>query len=175
MRTVVTQADKRSEAAIVKRLTEFFPEHGIAAEEAAATKARRNRSTLACGSAGWDDELCAWLSCFCVSLGLAHRDAVIAGVVFNPFYNELFAAARGQGATLNGKRIQVSKVATLATSLLCTGFPVHKRLANPNIHYYWDSRCARTAFVAMVGGTRSGMCPPQDASTASGIRLAEMG
>jgi myo-inositol-1(or 4)-monophosphatase len=69
---------------------------------------------------------------------LAHRDTVIAGVVFNPFYNELFAAARGQGATLNGKTIHVSKVPTLSTSLLCTGFPVHKRLANPNIHYYWD-------------------------------------
>src|SRR5208337_2634884 len=38
----------------------------------------------------------------------------------------------------NEKRIFVSKAASLATSLLCTGFPVHKRLANPNIHYYWD-------------------------------------
>jgi myo-inositol-1(or 4)-monophosphatase len=63
---------------------------------------------------------------------------LLAGVVYNPFYDELFAAARGAGATLNGKRIFVSKVDSLATSLLCTGFPVHKRLANPNIHYYWD-------------------------------------
>src|SRR6266851_6382698 len=30
---LVTQADKRSEAAIVKRLTQYFPEHAIAAEE----------------------------------------------------------------------------------------------------------------------------------------------
>jgi len=30
---IVTQADKRSEEAIVRRLTEFFPEHSIAAEE----------------------------------------------------------------------------------------------------------------------------------------------
>jgi len=29
-------------------------------------------------------------------------------------------------------------VDTLATSLLCTGFPTHKRHANPNIHFYWD-------------------------------------
>ena len=63
---------------------------------------------------------------------------MIVGVVFNPFYNELFTAARGEGATLNGKTIHVSKVPTLSTSLLCTGFPVHKRVANPNIHYYWD-------------------------------------
>ena len=31
-----------------------------------------------------------------------------------------------------------SKIAALRGSLLCTGFPNHKRLANPNIHYYWD-------------------------------------
>jgi myo-inositol-1(or 4)-monophosphatase len=39
---------------------------------------------------------------------------------------------------LNGKPIHVSKVDTLATSLLCTGFPAHKRMASPNIHYYWE-------------------------------------
>jgi myo-inositol-1(or 4)-monophosphatase len=50
----------------------------------------------------------------------------------------LFAAARGQGATLNDKKIAVSQVATLSTSLLCTGFPVQKRRSNPNIHYYYD-------------------------------------
>ena len=64
--------------------------------------------------------------------------AILAGVVFNPIYNELFTAALGEGAKLNGKPIHVSKIETLATSLLCTGFPAHKRMASPNIHYYWD-------------------------------------
>jgi myo-inositol-1(or 4)-monophosphatase len=136
---LVTQADKRSEAAIVKRLTEYFPEHAIAAEEGSG------HESVSDSEYRWHvDPLDGTTNfahsypCFCVSIGLARRDAVIAGVVFNPFYGELFAAARGEGATLNGKRIQVSKVPTLSTSLLCTGFPVHKRLANPNIHYYWD-------------------------------------
>jgi myo-inositol-1(or 4)-monophosphatase len=73
-----------------------------------------------------------------VSIALAQNDTLLAGVIYNPIYDELFAAARGEGATLNGKKIFVSKVETLSTSLLCTGFPVHKRLANPNIHYYYD-------------------------------------
>jgi myo-inositol-1(or 4)-monophosphatase len=76
--------------------------------------------------------------CFCVSIALAQRDKALVGVVFNPYYDELYVAERGQGATLNGKKIKVSGVKTLSTSLLCTGFPVHQRLANPNIHYYWD-------------------------------------
>jgi myo-inositol-1(or 4)-monophosphatase len=76
--------------------------------------------------------------CFSVSIALAQRGALLAGVIYNPICEELFAAVRGGGATLNGERIFVSKVDALAASLLCTGFPVHKRDATPNIHYYWD-------------------------------------
>jgi len=54
------------------------------------------------------------------------------------FYNELFAAARGEGATFNGKKIHVSKNATLSSSLLCTGFPVRNRKLSPNLQYYGD-------------------------------------
>ena len=136
---LVTQADKRSEAAIVKRLTEYFPEHAIAAEEGSGHEsASHSEYRWHIDPLDGTTNFAHGYPCFCVSIGLAQRDTVIAGVVFNPFYNELFAAARGQGATLNGKKIHVSKVQTLSTSLLCTGFPVHKRLANPNIHYYWD-------------------------------------
>src|SRR5258707_791395 len=61
-----------------------------------------------------------------------------AGGVFNPFCRELFTAARGEGATFNGKKIRVSKVTTLSTSLLCTGLPVRNRKASPNLQYYGD-------------------------------------
>jgi myo-inositol-1(or 4)-monophosphatase len=134
---IVTQADKRSERLIVDRLTQYFPEHSIAAEEGtghdSASEFRWHVDPLD-GTTNYAHGY----PCFCVSLGLARRDTLLAAVVFNPFYNELFAAARGQGATLNGKPIHVSKVPKLGASLLCTGFPVHKRVASPNIHYYWD-------------------------------------
>src|ERR1700740_2842614 len=118
---LVTQADKRSGAAIVKRWTEYFPEHAIAAEEgsghesASASEYRWHVDPL-----DGTTNFAHGYPCFCVSIALAQRDAVIAGVVFNPFYNELFAATRGDGATLNGRKIHVSEVATLSTSLLRT-------------------------------------------------------
>ena len=59
-----------------------------------------------------------------------------SGVVFDPTRNELFAAERGRGATLNGERIHVSKVATLGESLLGTGFPSKKRHLDANIYFY---------------------------------------
>ncbi len=134
---LVTQADKRSERCIVDRLNQYFPEHGIVAEEGTgrdtASEFRWHVDPLD-GTTNFAHKY----PCFSVSIALSQGNSIIAGVVFNPYYNELFAAARGEGATLNGKPIHVSKIDTLAASLLCTGFPAHKRVASPNIHYYWD-------------------------------------
>lgn len=83
--------------------------------------------------------------CFAVSIALAeaavdgsNTEELLVGVVYNPVSREMFTAARGEGAYLNQKRIAVSKVDRLATSLLGTGFPSHKRTENPNIQYYWQ-------------------------------------
>src|SRR5216684_3480671 len=136
---LVTQADKRSEAAIVQRLTQYFPEHAIAAEEgtghesASASEFRWHVDPL-----DGTTNFAHGYPCFCVSIGLAQGDTLLAAAVFNPYYNELYTAARGEGATFNGKKISVSKVATLSTSLLCTGFPVRNRKLIPNLQYYGD-------------------------------------
>ncbi len=136
---LVTQADKRSERLIVERLTQNFPEHAIAAEEgtghesASASEFRWHVDPL-----DGTTNFAHGYPCFCVSIALAQRETLLAAVVFNPFYNELFAAARGEGATFNGKKIHVSQNARLSTSLLCTGFPVRNRKASPNLRYYGD-------------------------------------
>jgi len=136
---LVTQADKRSERFIVERLARYFPDHAVAAEEgtghesASASEFRWHVDPLD-GTTNYAHGY----PCFSVSIALAQQDTLLAAVVFNPFYNELFTAARGEGAAFNGKRIHVSKVAKLSTSLLCTGFPVRNRKASANLQYYGD-------------------------------------
>jgi myo-inositol-1(or 4)-monophosphatase len=134
---LVTQADRHSEQAIVARLSKFFPGHTIAAEEGTG-HVRSSEFRWHVDPLDGTTNFAHKYPCFAVSIALAQNDTLLAGVVYNPISDELFAAVRGQGATLNGKKISVSKVETLSTSLLCTGFPVHKRLSNPNIHYYYD-------------------------------------
>jgi myo-inositol-1(or 4)-monophosphatase len=58
---------------------------------------------------------------------------VLAGAIYNPMLDELFSAARGQGATLNGRPLRVSGTKALGHALLCTGFPydVHQRPEGP--------------------------------------------
>jgi myo-inositol-1(or 4)-monophosphatase len=155
---IVTQADKRSEKLIVERLTKCFPTHSIAAEEGTGHEASSEFRWHVDPLDGTTNFAHGY-PCFCVSIALARqvtpqvtremaqqtaevapaaRDTVLCAVIYDPMHEELFAAARGAGATLNGAKIQVSRNATVATSLLCTGFPVHERFASPNIHYYSD-------------------------------------
>src|SRR6266446_5539109 len=121
---LVTQADKRSERLIVERLTKYFPEHAIAAEEGTG-----HESSSASEFRWHVDPLDGTTNyahgypCFSVSIALAQRDTLLAAVVFNPFYNELFTAARGEGAAFNGKKIHVSKNATLSTACFAPAFP----------------------------------------------------
>lgn len=134
---LVTQADKRSERAIVARISKYFPEHSISAEEGTGHQ-RSAEFRWHVDPLDGTTNFAHKYPCFAVSIALAQNDQVLAGVVYNPISNELFAAARGEGATLNSKKIAASQVSTLSTSLLCTGFPVHKRRASNNIHYYYD-------------------------------------
>jgi myo-inositol-1(or 4)-monophosphatase len=62
-----------------------------------------------------------------VSIALAHHGEVILGVVHDPLRDEQFAAARGAGASLNGRPIRVSDIPTLDRALLATGFPYDRR------------------------------------------------
>jgi myo-inositol-1(or 4)-monophosphatase len=134
---LVTQADRRSEALIVGRLQECFPDHAVAAEEGTgkdtASEYRWHVDPL-----DGTTNFAHGYPCFCVSMALARKGELLVGVIYNPVYNELYAAARGEGATFNGGKIHCSKIDALKNSLLCTGFPNHDRQANPNFHFYWD-------------------------------------
>ncbi len=134
---LVTAADRASEQLIVKRLKERFPQHGIVAEEGGRAELDSElrwyvdpldgTTNFAHGFPLWN-----------VTLGLARRGEVIAGVVYDPRNQELFAAERGAGARLNGAPIRVSKAPSLNDALVSTGFPSRKRHQNVNIHFYYQ-------------------------------------
>ncbi len=134
---IVTQADGRSEQAIVSRLRSHFPKHAIVAEEGGGAE---NESPFRWHVDPLDGttNFAHGYPCFAVSIGLEEAGEPIVGVIFQPVTGELFTAVKGEGAYLNQKKIQVSHIDKIATSLLCTGFPSVKRAQNPNIHYYWD-------------------------------------
>ena len=56
---------------------------------------------------------------------------MVLGAIYNPYINELFFAERGKGATMNDKKISVSKKEKLINACLVTGFP-YTYLDEPN-------------------------------------------
>ena len=134
---LVTQADKRSEDAIVGRLRGYFPKHAIVAEEGGGQEGDGRHRWIVDPLDGTTNFAHGY-PCFAVSIGFEQEGELVAGVIYQPITKELFTASRGEGAFLNERRIQVSQIDHLSTSLLATGFPSTKRARNPNIHYYWN-------------------------------------
>jgi myo-inositol-1(or 4)-monophosphatase len=135
---LVTESDRRSEQAIVARLSNRFPQHAIVAEEGGGNAAEGSRYCWHVDPLDGTTNFAHGYPCFAVSIGLLEEGLPAVGVVFNPVNGELFSAVRGEGAYLNQKRVHVSVVTELAKSLVATGFPAHKRMKNPNIEYYWE-------------------------------------
>jgi myo-inositol-1(or 4)-monophosphatase len=59
---------------------------------------------------------------FSISVALYQGNEALVGYVYAPVEGEMFSAIRGQGAKLNGRPIQVSKL-PFAKALVGTGFP----------------------------------------------------
>jgi myo-inositol-1(or 4)-monophosphatase len=126
---LVTEADVAAERMIIERIRSYHPRHAILAEESGET-------LTASGDKEW-----RWIvdpldgttnyahgyTCFCVSIALERAGVLQLGVIYDPTRDELFAAERGEGATLNGRRIRVTERDELNRSLLCTGFPYDVR------------------------------------------------
>jgi len=129
---LVTEADLASEKLIIDRIKSHYPRHAILAEESGAIEGFKAVS----GETEWRwivDPLDGTTNyahgypCFCVSIGLERSGLLEIGVVYDPNRDEVFAAERGQGATLNDRRIRVSAVEDLNAAMLCTGFPYNVR------------------------------------------------
>jgi myo-inositol-1(or 4)-monophosphatase len=133
---LVTAADRASEKLIAEHLHMRWPQHGIVGEEGTRTDTTAEYRWYVDPLDGTTNFAHGY-PVFCVSIALVRKDDQFeVGVLYDPTRDELFAAERGQGATLNGKPIHASKTAHLAESILGTGFPSHKRHNNPNIHFY---------------------------------------
>ena len=114
---LVTDADRESQRAVTETILTVFPGHAVDGEE---------------GTAGDLDATDVWyvdpldgttnyahgVPFFCVSVALRSRGRTVAGAVYDPLHEEMFAGVLGGGATLNGGPIGVSGIARLDRALV---------------------------------------------------------
>ncbi|WP_251864014.1 inositol monophosphatase family protein [Achromobacter sp. Marseille-Q4962] len=131
---LVSQADREAEAVIIEELRARAPGFAIVAEETGGQ---------ADGAATWyidpldgTTNFLHDIPHYAVSIALVARagaqvsaqqalaeDTPVVGVIYDPNREELFTAAHGLGAWLNGRRIAVSRTPSIDDAVLATGFP----------------------------------------------------
>ena len=125
---LVTRFDREVEQRVITRINAIYPHHLILGEETAVRKDDLSSVTQ-------NQEIC-WvidpldgtmnfvhdIPHYAVSIAAVKKGIPLVGVVYDPNADELFSAARGLGARLNGKPIKVSKQDGFENSLLSTGF-----------------------------------------------------
>jgi len=132
---LVTVADREAEALIREQIKGRWPSHDVLGEEGGLQGSGGDYRWYVDPLDGTTN-FAHGFPVFCVSLAVEFKGQRIAGVIYDPTRDELFAAEQGNGAYLNDRKIRVSQTGRLVESLVATGFPSHKRHANPNIFFY---------------------------------------
>ncbi|MGE5655245.1 MAG: inositol monophosphatase family protein [Actinomycetota bacterium] len=124
---LVTEADRASEVVLLDILRRHCPDHAILIEESGSLGEATSPYRWAIDPLDGTTNYAHQYPCFSVSVGLLIEGIPQVGVIFDPFHQELFRAAKGLGATRNRQPIRVSQASELSKSLLVTGFAYDRR------------------------------------------------
>lgn len=120
----VTEADLAVNALLEDELQGARPDYGWLSEETEDTGARLERDTVFIvdpidGTRSFMEGARTWAH----ALSVVQKGEVVAGVVYLPLRDKLYAAAKGQGATLNGAPLHVGARESLTGATMLAAKP----------------------------------------------------
>ncbi len=133
----VSEVDRAAEQVLIAVIRKAYPDHGLLAEESGRHEG--NDYTWIIDPLDGTTNFLHGFPQFAVSVACRHRDRTEVGVVLDPLRGELFTAARGEGAQLDGRRLRVTQRHGLEGALIGTGFP------------YRENRRWLQPYLAMLG------------------------
>jgi myo-inositol-1(or 4)-monophosphatase len=157
---LVTEIDVACERMCRELLAERFPDHDILAEEFGGTTGgeKQSRYRWIFDPLDGTTNYAHGLPIYCASLGLEVDGRREVGAVYDPSRNELFTAERGEGAYLNGQRLQVSNASTLLDALLVTGFPYDMHKQGADLVELFGTMLGRARAVRRLGSAALDLC-----------------
>jgi myo-inositol-1(or 4)-monophosphatase len=115
---VVTGADIASEAAMLALLAAESPDDGVLSEEAGFEPGRSGNDVWVIDPLDGTVNYLSGLDGFGVIVGLTRHGVPTVGGMYLPVTGDLYLAARGQGATLNGQRVHVSSTTRIEDAVI---------------------------------------------------------
>ncbi|RLB29581.1 MAG: inositol monophosphatase [Deltaproteobacteria bacterium] len=147
---LVTEADRTSEEIITSRIQKLFPDHDVMAEESTnITRGAEYRWII--DPLDGTTNYAHGYPLFCVSIALQRMGEVILGVIYDPMFDELFVAERGEGAFLQGREIHVSTTERLIEGLVATGFPYDVRENCRDTLAYFNEMIPKVQAIRRIG------------------------
>ncbi|MBK9328733.1 MAG: inositol monophosphatase [Sphingobacteriales bacterium] len=157
LNSLVTYVDKESEKILVAELKRILPEATFLTEENTIEQKQGEWQWIIDPLDGTTNFI-HQVPVFGISVGLKHQDEVVVGVVYELNRNELFYAAKGQGAFLNGTQIVVSNTNRLADSLIATGFPYYDFELLENYLNVFQELMTTTRGIRRLGSAAIDLC-----------------
>ncbi len=127
----VSNADLRSQEIIRSELSAAFPTYDLLLEEGDLRGARSGHPRFLVDPLDGTTNYLVGIPHFAVTIALEIDGEMTAGIVLDVAKRELFVAARGEGAWLDGRRLRVSDRRDLTKSIIGTGIPHHARGDHP--------------------------------------------
>ena len=126
----VSEVDRMAEQEIVNILHKAYPEHGFLGEEGGRQGLPKGDFVWVIDPLDGTTNFLHGFPAFAVSIALLHKGRIECGVIYDPLRQELFTAKRGGGATLENRRLRVTKQTAFTGALLGTGFPFKEQRHN---------------------------------------------
>lgn len=153
----VTEVDRACERIIVEAIQKYYPEDGIIGEEGGAYNENLSNYWVIDPLDGTQN-FTHQLPLYCISICYVEHTKPQIGVIYAPYFNELYLAISGKGATLNDEPINVSKETQnfsrhFGTSALSLAWVACGRLSYYKAHelFPWDF-AAGALMVQEAGG-----------------------
>lgn len=125
----VSNVDIAVEQAVIDSIRKAYPDHLIVSEESGTSGDTNSEYRWVIDPIDGTTNFIKGLPHFAVSIAVFKHGKIEAGLVYNPINDELFSAARGQGATLNDRKIRASQVLP-ENAIIATGIP----FKTPDLH-----------------------------------------
>jgi myo-inositol-1(or 4)-monophosphatase len=132
----ITEVDGEVETLIRTRLIGVFAKDGFIGEEGGVAPGGAGQPSWVVDPIDGTSNFARGTPFYCVSIACVLDREIEIGVIYDPMQDELFAARRGAGATLNGVALEVADTPALSRATVEVG---------------WNMRAGSDAFLSLLG------------------------
>jgi myo-inositol-1(or 4)-monophosphatase len=129
----LSAVDAEVEGLVRGRLLESFPDDSFFGEEGGGSF---DNNVWVVDPIDGTANFVRGISQFCISIAYVRDGQTQIGIIYDPMHDELFAAERGRGATLNGEPLRVSGLGDMQSATIEAG---------------WSTRLPLSQYVDLVG------------------------